>query len=150
MLRDFEFCFRSARGAGERSAQLLDVAVAAQSPESTARFEKRSADPANEHLAVAPAPDVSRVMGDRTVQVLDGVGAPERTVERAIDAQTAKRERFLHSLAQRACRAGMLARERPGKALQLLERERRILGVPGVVHRAAHTLSRTAQISPVL
>ncbi len=45
MLRDFKFCFRGARGADELGAQLVDVAVAAQSAESVARFEQRGADP---------------------------------------------------------------------------------------------------------
>src|SRR5439155_14536199 len=82
--------------------------------------------------------DVARVMRDCAIQILDGVGAPQREVERTVDAQALHGQSFLQPFAQRAGGAGMLALKGPRQALQLLERKRRITAVPCVVDGPAH------------
>lgn len=46
------------------------------------RFVQRGADPTRQHLAVAPALDVARVMRDRAVHILDRVGGSQRASKR--------------------------------------------------------------------
>jgi len=45
--------------------------------EGAVRFVKRGADPTKEHRAVFPPTDVSAEAHDRTVEVLDGIGASQ-------------------------------------------------------------------------
>jgi hypothetical protein len=57
---------------------MLHVAEPAHGTESSRGFIQRVRDPAKHHLAVAPAFDLSRVVGNPAVQVLDR--RPERSV----------------------------------------------------------------------
>jgi len=56
--------------------------MASYAAEASLRFVQSGTDPAQDHLAIAPAPDVARVMRDCTVHVLDRVGGLERARER--------------------------------------------------------------------
>lgn len=66
----------------EGRAEFRHVAHAAHAPEAAGGLHERGADPAQHHLAVAPALDVARVVSDRAVEVLDRVGASEGQVKR--------------------------------------------------------------------
>jgi hypothetical protein len=123
MLRDLAFAVRSElRVFFKRCDETLHVSEAAHGAKATACFVQRGADPAQHHLAVAPAFHVARVVRDQAVQVLDGIGRPERSVERAIDTKSRERERLRKAFAQaRGCarmRFGeRIGRNRPVRAL---------------------------------
>lgn len=61
---------------------------------------QRGANPAQHHFSVAPAFDVSRVMRDQTVHVLDRIGRSNRFVERTLDAQRNERKCLRKALPQ--------------------------------------------------
>lgn len=101
-----------------RCAEFRHVTHSAHAPKAAACLNKRGADPAQQHLAVAPALDVARLVADCAVRVLYGMGAAQRQLQRTVDAQARHGECFFQPFAQRAGGAGMLALERARQALQ--------------------------------
>ena len=82
-------------------AQFGEIARTAHAPEAALRFVQCGAYSAQQHLAVAPAFDVARVMRDRAVHVLDRVGGsiivlPFLAVQ-YLKRMVSKQERFSRS-----------------------------------------------------
>jgi len=84
--------------------------VAAEATEAAPRLVQPGGDPADEHVAVAPA-HVAAEAADEAVEVLDRIGAAQRTVERAGDAEALQRERLVQPFAQQGGRAGVRSLE---------------------------------------
>jgi hypothetical protein len=81
-----------------------EIPMSAQAAEAAARFLKRGGEPADEHVAIAPATDVAGET-DEAIEVLDRVRAPQRAVEGAGDTQALEREGLVEAFAQ-GCGAG--------------------------------------------
>src|SRR6266550_3982897 len=99
-----------------------EVAVADDLPKLLFGFEHAGSGPTQRHLARGPALDVALGATDDLDHRLAGVRALERSFERAADAESGERQRFLDAFAQRAGRAGIRSVELAGEPAQLLER----------------------------
>jgi hypothetical protein len=95
----------------ERADEVGELGVTAHATEAAARFVEAGRDPAHEHAPVAPAADVADEATDEAVQVLDRVGAAERAVERARDAEPLQGQRLVEAFLLRSRRT---LGERPG------------------------------------
>jgi hypothetical protein len=71
------------KGAAESS----DIPVTAQATEGATDLVESGRDPADEHAAIAPAAHVAHEAPDETVEVLDRVRTPQRSVEGAAHAE---------------------------------------------------------------
>ena len=100
MLRGFSPNFgRAVHALRQRGHQLLHVAIAAHGTEAATGFGQGRADPAEHHVAVAPALDVARVMRDQAIQILDRVGGSQRAIQRLVEAECDQRERLIETFA---------------------------------------------------
>src|SRR5215216_5233103 len=91
-----------------------EVAVADDLAKLPFRFEHAGGGPAQRHLARRPALHVVLGAADDLDHRLARVGALERALELASDAEPGERERLFHPFAQRAGRAGVAALELAG------------------------------------
>ena len=76
----------------KRRNETLHIAETAHSKEPAIRFVQRGSNPAQDHLVVTPAVHLACVARDQAVHVLDRLGRPRCSVERAIDAQDGERD----------------------------------------------------------
>src|SRR5262249_54673685 len=100
--------------------------MTADTPEAAAGFGEAGSDPADEHATIALPADMAHEATDETVQVLDGIRAAQRTVERAGDAEALERECLVEALPQGRGRPGVRAREPVGELEEAALRQRRV------------------------
>jgi hypothetical protein len=81
--------------------------VTAHAPETAAGFVEPGGDPAHEHPAIAPAPDVTHEVADEAVEILDRVRAAQRAVERPGDTEPSQSQRLVEPFPQGRGGAGM-------------------------------------------
>src|SRR2546425_1896211 len=99
-----------------------ELAVADDLPKLPFGFEHASGGPAERHLSRRPALHVALGAADDLEHRLARVGALERSLERAGDAEPGERERLLHAFAERAGSTGVAAFELAGEQPELVER----------------------------
>ena len=92
-----------------------EIPMTAQPTEAAGALPEASGNPADQHSAVAPAANVADEVADEVVEVLDRVGAPQRPVERAGDAEPLQHEGLVQSFAQGRRGAGVRVLEARGK-----------------------------------
>ena len=103
-----------------------EIPMSAQAAEAAARLLERGGDPADKHVAIAPATDVAGEATDEAIEVLDRVRAPQRAVEGAGDAQALEREGLVEAFAQGCGCAGVRAFEAGGELFETALGKRRI------------------------
>ena len=138
MLRNFELNVRIGPNTLlEHTDEPVHIAVAPHAQESACRVLNCRAHPAQEHMAIAPALHVARVMGDQAIEVLDWIGGSQRPIERPVDAKAADGECFIEPfLKARSC-ARMDSFQRMRQPLELSLCKQCIAGYPGVAKRPA-------------
>src|SRR5438876_1088993 len=83
------------------------LAAATDASETLLRILESRRDPAHEHAAVAPATDVADEVADEAVEILDGVGRAQGSIQRAGDAKALQGQRLGEPFAERSRCAGM-------------------------------------------
>src|SRR5258708_6679208 len=131
MLRDFSLNERiRLRTLQQYAAQALHFMESAHAAKLAGCLMQDRTDPAKQHMPILPALDVARVVGHQAVQVLDRIGAPERPVERAVDAELGDGEGFIEPLAKARGGPRMGSGDGMGEAFKLSLGKKRILGLP--------------------
>src|SRR5713226_66783 len=120
----------------ERADERGHLAAATDASEAPLRILESSRDPADEHPTVAPATDVADEVADQAVEILDGVGRAQGSIECAGDAEALQGQRLGEPFAERGCRAGMRPLEPGGELRESPFGERRIGERIGVLEGA--------------
>src|SRR5215468_3247686 len=121
----------------ERANEGSEITVAAQPAEAASDLLQAGSDPADEHAAVAPAPDMADEVPDQAVEILDRVRAPQRPVQRPRDAQALQREGLVEPFAQGRRRAGVGGVEPGGELEEAALGECGVREAPGFVEHTA-------------
>jgi hypothetical protein len=111
--------------------------VATDATEAARGMTQRCGDPTDNHRAVPPAAHVASEGSHRAMEVLDGVGRAERSVEGAADSETLQREHLVEPFAQRGSGSGMILIERASKCLELTPSQRGIVRLVGLREHSA-------------
>lgn len=104
---------------GDFDDELLHVAKTAHGSKAVRGVLKRAGNPAKYQFAALPALNVSRVVHDLAVHVLDRVGGANRPVQHFVDAKTNQHESLAELLTQTRGGARVISGERGCKPLQL-------------------------------